>query len=100
MVQKKQQVPYITGLVPLQMVETMAPLLPLVTHMCFSPLLQLYLNPAFLIHLGVDKELGPVDPNFSLLKYDKKYLFQSLKLGYFENQRGSLQMEVPEWSST
>ena len=65
-------------------------------HMCFSLLLLLYLIPAFLIPMGVDKDLGPVDPNFSLLQYNEKYLFQSLKLGSFENQRGSLQTKVPE----
>ena len=45
-----------------------------------------------------DKDLWPVDPNFSLLHYNEKYLFQSLKLGAFENQWGALRMEVPKWS--
>ena len=53
--------------------------------MCFSPMLLLYFIPAFWIHVGDDKDLGPVDPNISLLQYDEKYLFQSLKLGSFEN---------------
>ena len=50
--------------------------------------------------LNESNNLWPVDPNFSLLQYDEKYLFQSLKLESFENQWGSLQTKVPEWSST
>ena len=39
--------------------------------------------------LKESNNLWPVDPNFSLLHYDEKYLFQSQKLGAFENKWGA-----------
>ena len=62
-------------------------------HMHFGQLLLLSWMPW--TPMGLTNDLWPVDPNFSLLHYNEKYLFQSLKLVAFENQSGELQMEVP-----